>query len=69
MPNINPSPNVRFALYILGAVGTAVVGYLAATGRIGEAEVGLWAALAVLLNGLSAANVNKPARKLDNLED
>ena len=58
MPSINIPARVRFGLYVLTAVGTAVVAYLFAKGLIGEAESGLWAALVTFINGLAAANTD-----------
>lgn len=61
MPQLNLSANVRLLLYVLGAIGGAVVTYLVAKGVIGDAELTLWAAVSTLLSTLAAANVrNSP---------
>lgn len=57
--NLNPSPRVRFALYLAAALGSVVVGYLAARGLIGEAETAAWAGIVAILNGLAAANTSR----------
>ena len=61
MPQITLSKNVRLALYLIGAIGGAVVTYLVAKDVIGDAEVGLWTALSALLSTLAAANVRNSA--------
>lgn len=58
MPTVNISPKVRFALYLLSAIGSAVAAYLFAKGYVGDAELGLWAAVVAIVNTLSAANTN-----------
>lgn len=55
----NLPPKVRFALYVLTAVLTPVVGYLFTKGRIGEQEVALWGAVNTVVSGLAAFNVAK----------
>lgn len=54
----NIPPKVRLALYILSALATPLVAYLFDTGRIGDAEVSLFAAYIVLVNALAAAKVS-----------
>ena len=58
MPTVNISPKVRFALYLISAIGSAVAAYLFARGYVGDAELGLWAAVVAIVNTLSAANTN-----------
>ena len=58
MPTISLNPTVRFALYILAALGSAVAAYLFAKGVVGDAELGLWAAIVAIINGIAAANTN-----------
>lgn len=58
MPTINIPPKVRFALYLLSALGSVVVAYLAGRGIIGEAETAAWAGVVAIVNGLAAANTN-----------
>ena len=41
MPKISLSPTVRFALYLIAAVGSAIAAYLFAKGYVGDAELGL----------------------------
>lgn len=58
MPTISLNPTVRFALYILAAIGSAVAAYLFAKGIVGDAELSLWAAIVAIVNGIAAANTN-----------
>lgn len=58
MPTISLNPTVRFCLYLLSAVGSAVAAYLFAKGYVGDAELGLWAAIVAIVNGIAAANTN-----------
>lgn len=58
MPTINLNPTVRFVLYIVAALGSAVAAYLFAKGYVGDAELGLWAAIVAIINGIAAANTN-----------
>jgi hypothetical protein len=58
MPTISLNPTVRFALYIIAALGSAVAAYLFAKGVVGDAELGLWAAIVAIINGIAAANTN-----------
>lgn len=50
-------PRVRVALYLLTAVGSALVAYAVACDWIGDAEVALWVALASIPNVIAASNV------------
>lgn len=52
------NPNIRFAIYILTAVLSAIIGYANIKGWIGDPELTLWAGLSAIVNGLSAANVS-----------
>lgn len=54
---INLPPNVRAAAYILTAIGTPFVAYLAAKGIIGNLEVALWSAEVTVVSGMAALNV------------
>lgn len=58
MPTISLNPTVRFVLYLVAAVGSAVAAYLFAKGVVGDAELGLWASLVAIINGIAAANTN-----------
>lgn len=58
MPTISLNPTVRFALYLIAAIGSAVAAYLFAKGVVGDAELGLWAAIVAIVNGIAAANTN-----------
>lgn len=63
MPTISLSPTVRFVLYILAALGSAVAAYLFAKGLVGDAELSLWASIVAIINGIAAANTNTDARR------
>ena len=56
--NINPSPTIRRALYVLTAVGTPVVAYLQAEGIIGPTEVALWGAEVTVVSAMAGFNVD-----------
>lgn len=58
MPTISLNPTVRFVLYLVAAIGSAVAAYLFAKGIVGDAELGLWAAIVAIINGIAAANTN-----------
>lgn len=58
MPTISLNPTIRFVLYLIAAIGSAVAAYLFAKGHVGDAELGLWAALVAIINGIAAANTN-----------
>lgn len=45
---------VRFAIYLLTTVGSAVMVYLLAKGLVGDDEMVLWAAVSGLANALAA---------------
>lgn len=51
---INIPARVRFALYIITAVGTPIVAYLLTKGYIGDAEVTLWFAEVTVVSALAA---------------
>lgn len=57
MESINPSSRVRKALYIITAVGSPIVAYVALKGYVGEAEVALWTALVSVVSALAGFNV------------
>lgn len=63
MPTIPIPDKVRFAIYVISAVGSAVVAYLKAAGYIGDNEVTLWLALAAIASTVSASNVTKQGEK------
>lgn len=56
--NINPSPRIRQALYIVTAVGTPIVIYLQAKGIIGPTEVALWGAEVTVVSAMAGFNVD-----------
>lgn len=56
---LNPSPKVRIALYVLTAVGTPLVAYLQAKGLIGVLESALWSAEVTVIATLAAFNVSQ----------
>lgn len=58
MPTINISPRIRFALYLLSALGSVVAAYLFAKGYVGDAELALWAGVVAIINGLAAAKTD-----------
>ena len=58
MPTISLNPTIRFVLYLVAAIGSAVAAYLFAKGVVGDAELGLWAAIVAIINGIAAANTN-----------
>jgi hypothetical protein len=58
MPTISLNPTIRFALYIIAALGSAVAAYLFAKGVVGDAELSLWASIVAIINGIAAANTN-----------
>lgn len=49
--------HVRIGIYLFGAIGSAVVTYLAATGIIGSEEVALWTAIAGAIAALAGVNL------------
>lgn len=55
---INIPPAVRFALYLLSALGSVVAAYLFAKGYVGDAELALWAGVVAIINGLAAAKTD-----------
>ena len=55
---VNIPPKVRFALYVVSALGSVVAAYLFARGIVGEAETGLWAGVVAIINTISASNVS-----------
>lgn len=58
MPTINIPPKVRFVLYLIAAIGSAVVVYAMDKNWAGEAEFKLWTALAGLLSLLAASKTS-----------
>ena len=58
MPTISLNPTIRFCLYLVAAIGSAVAAYLFAKGYVGDAELGLCAAIVAIINGIAAANTN-----------
>lgn len=53
---LNVPYKVRAALYVLTAIGTPVIAYLAAIDVIGELEVALWSAEVSIVSALAAFN-------------
>lgn len=53
----NIPAKIRATLYILTALGTPVIAYLAATGVIGNLEVSLWSAEVTAVSALAAFNI------------
>lgn len=64
MPTISLNPTVRFVLYVIAALGSAVAAYLFAKGIVGDAELGLWAAVVAIINGIAAANTNVAPQRI-----
>lgn len=58
MESINPSSRVRKALYIITAIGSPIIAYVALKGYVGEAEVALWTALVSVVSALAGFNVS-----------
>ncbi len=54
---LNLPAKVRATLYVITAVGTPVVAYLAAKTIIGDLEVVLWSAEVTVVSALAAFNV------------
>lgn len=65
MKDVINGRNARLAIYIIFAVGSLVMSYLAATEKwdIGPHEIALYAGLVALVNGLAGLNINPPAGK------
>lgn len=53
----NPSPKIRSALYVISAVVTPVLAYLANEGTISTYIAGLWLVVNTAILGLANANV------------
>jgi len=51
---LNIDPRIRASLYLFATLGTPVIAYLFIKGIIGEAEVGLWAALNSAITAMAA---------------
>ena len=60
---LNVSYKVRAILYVITAVGTPVVAYLAALGVIGDLEVTLWSAEVTVAGAIAALNITKDEDK------
>ena len=58
---INLPYKVRAALYVLTALGTPAVAYLAARHIIGDLEVTLWSAEVTVIALMAAFNTTKPS--------
>jgi len=54
---LNVSANIRATLYVITAVGTPLVAYLAVIGVISANEVALWSAEVTAVSALAAFNV------------
>jgi hypothetical protein len=57
---INPPRQVRVGIYLLTALGTPLIAYLAARGVIGDLEVALWSAEVTVASTLAALNTGTP---------
>lgn len=68
MPTVNIPPAVRFALYLLSALGSVIAAYLFAKGLVGDAELALWAGVVAIINGLAAAKTDLHESKVYELE-
>jgi hypothetical protein len=55
----NPTPQVRQAAYILTAIASPVVAYLAQQGVVSEFWFGLFSVVVTAVAGLAAFNVKK----------
>lgn len=60
---LNIPYKIRAALYILTAIGSPVIAYLAARQVIGDLEVALWSAEVTVVNVIAALNVTKDEEK------
>lgn len=58
--NLNPPTRVRQATYVLTALLTPVVAYLAAKGIIGDLEVALWSAEVAVVTLMAGINTGAP---------
>lgn len=56
---INLPYQVRAILYVLTGLGTPLIAYLSAKGKIGDLEVILWSAEVTVVSALAAFNVLK----------
>ena len=63
-PTLQLTPKARLALYLFSAIGSILVAYGSAKGWgwFGEAELGAWASVVALINGLAAMNVRSGPR-------
>lgn len=50
---------IRALLYVVTAIGTPLIAYLAAKQVIGDLEVALWSAEVVVVSGIAVFNINK----------
>lgn len=55
--SINLPSQVRAALYVITALGSPIVAYLAAKEIIGDVEVSFWSALTTAVAALAAYNL------------
>lgn len=55
----NPSPQVRFVVYVLTGLASIIVAYLSAVHKIGPEAVSAYGAVAALVSGLAGYNVSK----------
>lgn len=54
---LNLPSNIRKILYVITAIGTPIVSYLALKGTIGDLEVALWTAEVSVVSVMAAFNV------------
>jgi hypothetical protein len=55
---LNLPSKVRATLYVITALGSPVITYLALRGTIGELEVGLWTGLVTAVSTMAAINTD-----------
>lgn len=58
MPTVNIPARLRFALYLVGVLGSVLVQYLLDVDWFGEAEQRAWSGVSAVLFALAAARVD-----------
>ena len=56
---LNPSPQVRFIVYVVTGLAGILVSYLSATGKISSDAVTAYGAAVAFVSGLAGYNVTK----------
>lgn len=56
---LNPSPNVRLAIYLITSLAGVLISYLSTTGQIGAEAVSAFSAVVAIVAGLAGYNVQK----------